>query len=137
MFGFGKQKTVKAKKKITGQKMNGLTPIAPDEFFDGLNPARRVYGQGGMMGQNIALSDMRKTLVPGNVCGHVSGHWTPIPSEGDYLKVNMSSGNVGVYQMVNIKDVPDVHDMFFADIIWLCYEQYLGGANRETFKFDD
>ncbi len=146
MFGFGKQKTIKTKKKITGPKVNGKTPIAPDEFFDGLDSSKGVYDQGGQMGQNIVLGRMDKLMVPGNVCGRVTGFWTPKPSNGDYLKVNMRSGNVGVYQFTNIgagwTADRDQHpfgprDYFEADIIWLGYEQDLGSCDRETFKFED
>lgn len=146
MFGFSKQKTVKPKKKITGPKVNGKTPIAPDELFDGLDSSKAVYDQGGQMGRNIVLGKMDKKLVPGNTCGRVTGFWTPKPSSGDYLKINMRSGNVGVYQFANIgagwTADRDTHpfgprDYFEADIIWLGYEQDFGKYDRETFKFED
>ncbi len=125
------------KKKIKSRpQANGLTAIAPDEFFDGLDPSKKVYGQGGMMGQNIALSSLIKLMVPGNLCGRVTGHWTPIPNEGDYLRVHQRSGNWAIYKMVNIRPEREVHDLFFADIIWLGYEQIMGTADRKTFKFE-
>ena len=131
-----KTTTVKPKKKIKGSKQNGLTPIAPDEFFDGLDSSKRIYGQGGMMGQNISLGRMIKLLIPGNLCGDITGHWTPIPNEGDYLRVHQRSGNWGIYKIVNIREDNNVHDMFFADLIWLGYEQVMGTCDRKTFKFE-
>lgn len=146
MFRFGRQKTIKAKKKIAGPKVNGKTPIAPDEFFDGLNPSKTVYGQGGQMGQNIVLERMDKTMVPGNLCGHVNGFWTPKPSNGDYLRVHMQSKKYMICAFANVgagwTADKDKHpfgpkDYFEADIILIGYEEELGKYDRETFKFED
>lgn len=146
MFGFGKQKTVKPKKEITGPKVGNKTPIAADELFDGLDPSKTVYTQGGQFGRNIVMGKMIDPMVRGNVCGRVDGFWTPKPSNGDYLKVGMRSGNVAVFKFANIgagwtadrKQHPfGPTDYFEADIIWISYEQDLGKFNRETFRFDE
>jgi hypothetical protein len=146
MLGFGRQKTIKPKKKITGKPIKGLTPIAPDEFFDGLDPSKRVYTQGGMMGQNIVLERFFDPQVYGNICGRVSGFWTPKPREGDYLKAKMRSGNIAVFQFANVSDGWTAdrknnpfgpRDYFEADILYLGYEQDLGRFNRDSFKFSD
>ena len=145
-FGFGKQKTIKPKKKITGPTIKGKTAIAPDEFFDGLDPSKPVYTQGGQMGRNIAIRSYDDPMIPGNIAGRVEGFWTPKPSNGDYFKVNMRSGRIMVYQFANIgigwTADRETHpfgprDYFEADIIMIGYEDELGRYNRDNFKFSN
>ena len=143
MFGFGKSKEEKAADKAEKERQKNIKAM-PAEFFDGLDKNRSVYTQGGRMGQNITPGTMKRDMAPGQIVCSVEGFWTPKPVDGDYLKVNMRSGNVAIFKFTGLNPGwtadRDKHpfgprDYFEGQLIWICYEQELGTYNRDTITF--
>ena len=43
------------------------------------------------------------------------------PREGDYVMGEMTSGEIGVWRVIDVNRMLDPADMFFADVMWLGY----------------
>ena len=142
MFGIGKSEEEKVEAKTEKVRQKWIKTL-PAELFEGLDPSHKVLGQGGQWGRNIVLGKLKQGMKPGEVVGDVHGFWSPNPVDGDYLKVNMRSGNRGVFKLTGIGKGwtanKDKHpfgpkDYFEAKIIWLGYEQDMGVFDRTTIK---
>lgn len=66
-------------------------------------------------GDSIYFWDFKKRRV--------TGHMTPKPEKGDILRCMMDSGRVARFEFVEIKHSNSVHDLFWATMKDLNYEE--------------
>lgn len=83
----------------------------------------RHYTQGGMWGRNISFP---RGWDKNQAQQFVMGHWTPKPSKGDLLFVDMQSGKTAVCIFDEVYYYGDPPDMFKGTVSTLGYENELG-----------
>ncbi len=83
----------------------------------GKTPA--TFTVGGSWGDAINFSSWKDKLH-GIAC--VVGWKSPLPADGDVLRMPMVSGKTLLLRFVNVASCWDPHDMFFADAVAIGYE---------------
>ena len=74
----------------------------------------KIYDIGGVWANRIQWSNPGDSVVG----------WKPyIPDEYDLLKAPIGNGKMGVFMMVDIELPGDPKDMFFADTLFIGYEE--------------
>lgn len=81
----------------------------------------RIFHMGGVWGYHIEFWDKPSSAGMSTIQS-VWGHYTPTPSDGDILEMDMKSGKITLWVFYNCRYPGNPDDMFFADISFLGYK---------------